>query len=354
MKSTRRSTRAIAVLVGFTLGATTVPILSASATAAVSSCRLPGGVITINDLGGRSATACGAVGRLVDAGDGVTLPIPPPGGGVTLGLLRPDGSRTYTLTTDTRGLVTAGSPDTVTTVQEREPIQGFDNPDEFPDTPGVPGACERDTYALAGFKWYKPWLFRTTVGTTLATEDQRDFDAAAMRATINITRGRNTCGLHGGISAVGAFAGHTTTHGNFVYVGDQTTCGAPDSRNVLDEGDLPGGFREATLAAYCVWTETRDGLTRALSADLRFNGADYNWTDHPNDPSCQPALPPDPVRWRYDVESVLTHEVGHVFGLVNLSADEDINLTMYPGVRRCSGHFRTLGLGDVLGMRALY
>jgi hypothetical protein len=45
------------------------------------------------------------------------------------------------------------------------------------------------------------------------------------------------------------------------------------------------------------------------------------------------------------VESALTHEAGHVFGLVNL--------TMYPGIRRCTGHYRTLGLGDVLGMRAL-
>jgi hypothetical protein len=72
----------------------------------------------------------------------------------------------------------------------------------------------------------------------------------------------------------------------------------------------------------------------AVSADIRMNSGDYNWTYNPNDdPACDPALPPDPQRWRYDVESVLTHEVGHVFGLVNLSEAEDINQTMFPGIK---------------------
>jgi hypothetical protein len=334
-----KPTRAIAVL-GLALGAALIPTTTTGAAAVDNPCRLPGGVLESDALGTHSAVACGAVGRLVDAGHGVPLPVQPPGHSVTLGLLYPAGEHTYTVTTDAAGFVTSSD-------------QGADRPDEFPDLPG-PGACERDSYRLAGFTWHEPWLYRTTVGTTLATDSQADFDAAMRRSTANIVHGRNTCDMHGGLTAAGAFVGHTTAHGDFAYRDGVTTCTDSDSQNVIDEGDLPGGFLEATLAAFCVWTETTDGVTRAVSADLRLNNGDYNWTYDPNEPACDPAFPPDPQRWRYDVESVLTHEVGHVFGLVNLSAVEDVNQTMFPGVRRCSGHMRSLGRGDLLGLRALY
>jgi hypothetical protein len=332
-------THAIAVLVSATLGVgPAVPLTIGSAVAA-DPCGLPRGVLKLEDLASRSAVECGAVGRLVDAGNGVPLPVQPPGSSVTLDMLYPEGAQAFTVVTDARGVVTTGSQHQAS---------------KFPDLPG-PGACERDTYNLRSYKWYKPWLFRTTRGTALANHSQADFDAAARRATANMTEGRNTCGLRGGIHAAGAFVGHTNERGNFVYADGQTTCGTSDGRNVIDAGDLPGGFLEATLAWTCTWAETRHGVTMAVSADIRMNDTDYKWTYDPaDDPACQPALPPDQDRWRYDVESVLTHEIGHVYGLVNLSAAEDVNLTMYPGVRRCTGHMRTLGRGDVLGLRALY
>lgn len=339
-----KSTRAIVVLISLTLGVGSIPLLTTGGAAAANPCRLPSGVLKSSALAARSAVECGAVGRLVDADDGVPLPVQQPGGSVTLDVVYPTGARTYTLTTDAQGLVTSAgqAPDSPTKASQ------------FPDLPG-PGPCDRDSYVLRPYKWYWPWLFRTTTGTALATDSQADFDAATRRATANITQGRNTCGLRGGTRAAGAFIGHTTRRGNFVYADGQTTCGASDHQNVIDEGDLPGGFLDATLAWTCTWAETHHGVTMAVSADIRMNSGDYNWTYNPNDdPACDPALPPDPQRWRYDVESVLTHEVGHVFGLVNLSEAEDINQTMFPGIRRCSGHMRTLGRGDVLGMRALY
>lgn len=338
-----QSKRAITLLIAFTLGIGSVPVLATGGAAATNPCRLPGGVLHSKALAARSAVSCGAVGRLVDAGDGVALPVQQPGSSVTMDLLYPSGARTYSLTTDEHGLVS-------TAVQ----APASHTPTQFPDLAG-PTACDRDTYELRSYKWHRPWLFRTTRGTALATNRQSDFDAAARRALANITQGRNTCGLRGKSGATGALIGHTARQGNFVYADGQTTCGARDRHSVIDEGDLPGGFLEATLAWTCTWTETRRGVTRAVEADIRMNGADYNWTYHPtDDPACIPAFPPDQQRWRYDVESVLTHEMGHVYGLVNLSADEDLNLTMYPGVRRCTGHMRTLGRGDVLGMQALY
>ncbi|MGE5827719.1 MAG: hypothetical protein ACM30G_05055 [Micromonosporaceae bacterium] len=372
------STRRIAVLIGLALGVAQIPILTTTA-AANSTCGLPNGVLETHDLSGLSAVACGAVGRFVDAGDGVPLLVQPPGRSVTLGLLSPTGTRTYTLTTDAQGRVTASTQswDATDTVLGLLPGQGSTNSqgsangqgsvngqginttgpkaDEFPDVPGFPGACERDSYNLAGFKWYGPYLYRTRLGSALANGSPDDFDAAARRAFNNWTHGRNTCDMHGGINATAAQVGHTTLRGNFINENGQTTCGVSDGENVLDTNDLAGGTFEAFLAGYCVWTENHDGLAQATSADLSFNNGDYNWTYHPTtDPLCDPAPPPDPQRWRYDVESTMTHEAGHVFGLVNLAEIEDLNQTMFPGVRRCSGHFRTLGRGDVLGMRALY
>lgn len=338
MKSARLTT----VLAAFTLAVSTLPV--GGAAAVTNPCRLPEGVLHSTALAARSAVACGAVGRLIDAGDGVALTVPQPGDSVTMDLLFPSGARTYSLTTDEQGRVSTGSAPA-----KHEP----DN--QFPDLAGQPGACDRDTYALRDYKWRSPWLFRTTWGTKLATNRQSDFDAAVRRSLANMTQGRNTCGIRGRNGASGALLGHTARQGNFVYADGATTCGERDHHSVIDEGDLPGGSFEATLAWTCTWSETRHGRTRAVEADIRMNSADYNWTYDPvNDPKCKPELPPDKDRWRYDVESVLTHEMGHVYGLVNLSADEDLNLTMYPGVRRCTGHMRTLGRGDVLGMQALY
>jgi hypothetical protein len=344
-----KSTRTIVVLISLTLGVGSIPLLTTGGAAAADPCRLPGGVLKPSALAARSAVECGAVGRLVDAGDGVPLPVQQPGGSVTLDVLYPSGARAYTLTTDAQGLVTTDAQGLVTSAG-----QAPTKASQFPDLPG-PGACERDSYVLRPYKWYGPWLFHTTMGTALANDSQADFDAAARRATATITQGRNTCGLRGGIFASGAFIGHTTHRGNFVYADGQTTCGASDHHNVIDEGDLPAGFLDATLAWTCTWAETHHGVMMAVEADIRMNSGDYNWTYNPaDDPACDPALPPDPDRWRYDVESVLTHEIGHVYGLVNLSAAEDVNQTMFPGIRRCTGHMRTLGRGDVLGLRALY
>ncbi len=332
-----KSTRAITILISLTLGVGSIP--QPATAVATDPCGLPRGVLRANDLASRSAIECGAVGRFVDAGDGIPLQVQPPGGSVTLDMLYPDEARTYSLTTDARGVVTTG----VQVVRDR-----------FPDLPG-PGACERDSYVLRPYKWYRPWLFRTTRGTALTNGSQADFDAAARRSAVNMTRGHNTCGMRGATAASGGLVGHTAVRGNFVYADGQTTCGASDGHNVIDAGDLPGGFLDATLAWTCTWAETRHGVTQAVSADIRMNNGDYKWTYDPSrDAACDPAQPPDQDRWRYDVESVLTHEMGHVYGLVNLSAAEDINLTMYPGVRRCTAHMRTLGRGDVLGLRALY
>ena len=55
---------------------------------------------------------------------------------------------------------------------------------------------------------------------------------------------------------------------------------------------------------------------------------------------------------KYDYRSIATHEFGHALGLSDLY--DNPKLTMTYSVTTGSTAFRTLGRGDILGLRALY
>jgi len=55
-----------------------------------------------------------------------------------------------------------------------------------------------------------------------------------------------------------------------------------------------------------------------------------------------------------DVENTVTHEFGHVAGLDHVRPPQDACLTLFPFVDLGEIQKRTLGLGDKLGMQALY
>jgi hypothetical protein len=57
---------------------------------------------------------------------------------------------------------------------------------------------------------------------------------------------------------------------------------------------------------------------------------------------------------KLDVQNTVTHEFGHVAGLDHVRAPQDGCLTMFPFVDLGEIQKRTLGLGDKLGMQALY
>jgi hypothetical protein len=61
---------------------------------------------------------------------------------------------------------------------------------------------------------------------------------------------------------------------------------------------------------------------------------------------------------RVDLQSTMTHAVGHTLGLADMrDADVDRELTMFPGDADDLGgsrHWSTLALGDVLGVCSLY
>jgi hypothetical protein len=109
----------------------------------------------------------------------------------------------------------------------------------------------------------------------------------------------------------------------------------PDSRATLKNG---------VVATTCSWTWPTPGVKNDLrEADVRFNTHDYDFTNRVTS-SCSN---------KYDVRSVGTHEAGHIFGLKDIYGSHS-NLTMCGSSIECSTRARTLGKGDVLGLRSIY
>lgn len=57
---------------------------------------------------------------------------------------------------------------------------------------------------------------------------------------------------------------------------------------------------------------------------------------------------------RMDVQNIMTHEFGHWCGLADLYDDADYWLTMYGYANHGETYKRTLGLGDINGLEAVY
>ena len=85
-------------------------------------------------------------------------------------------------------------------------------------------------------------------------------------------------------------------------------------------------------------------------------GSQYRWTY--TVPGCDVSLvtcnPPSTGQASYDVEDILTHEVGHWLMLNDLYNSSDQQLTMY-GYGSLGELFKdSLGYGDVLGVKKIY
>jgi hypothetical protein len=98
--------------------------------------------------------------------------------------------------------------------------------------------------------------------------------------------------------------------------------------------DGPGNILGST--SFCYYTATKEivGFTVKLDKD-----EPWSIGSTPN---------------AFDVQNIATHEFGHVAGLAHVSAPKAVCLTMYPYADYGEIQKRTLGLGDKLGMQALY
>jgi hypothetical protein len=122
----------------------------------------------------------------------------------------------------------------------------------------------------------------------------------------------------------------------------------PDGVNVINWGSLSGG----TLAVTQIWIS---GST-ILECDMTFN-RNYAWKTYPG--------PIDPATCgtlgsQYDLEHIAAHECGHAYGMSHpVGSDGRLStanprLTMYYAGGPGELHNRTLNLGDIAGIQAIY
>lgn len=128
---------------------------------------------------------------------------------------------------------------------------------------------------------------------------------------------------------------------NFTYVATSTRK-ASSLRNRMD------GFNDVTwddlrkyrspIAVTIFWYYTSTGVV--VEADL-VNNKNFPWS---------PSAAPD----RYDVQNIDTHEFGHFLVLGDLYDSSERELTMYGYGAKGEIKKQTLGLGDQLGIQAIY
>lgn len=119
----------------------------------------------------------------------------------------------------------------------------------------------------------------------------------------------------------------------FSYKGTTSrVAGTYDGYNVISWGSYSAGVIAVTMS----WVKGK----RVLEVDCLMNTY-YGWSLSGE-------------AGKMDVQNIMTHELGHFCGLADLYNDADYWLTMYGYSNYAETYKQTLGLGDILGLRAVY
>jgi hypothetical protein len=191
-----------------------------------------------------------------------------------------------------------------------------------------PGVCDPtandqvNTYGLTGWKHSGTVTYHVNYGSIPRT---------VVNAQIAIAKSFHVWdALAGGVSFV---EGATTT----------IKAAKNDGIKIVAWGRAPSGAIAVT------WTWYYPDTGQVVDQDIIMS-ASLPW-------SYTPVSNPDAVcgdPYSYDVQNILTHEVGHVFGLDDLYNRADQDLTMYGYGDKGELKKDTLGQGDKSGMTALY
>lgn len=185
-------------------------------------------------------------------------------------------------------------------------------------------SCTNAAYTKLGYRWKAPvsWSYNPA-GQVVA-------GASAIRAGADAWTGPvAACNRKATTTADQQLLGTTTEAVGVTATGG---CGAASGASVVGWGAL----RSGTLAVTCVWS--RSGV--AVEVDQRY-ATGQRWA---STTACSGP--------RFDLRGVATHEWGHAFGLGHTA--QTSGLVMKPASTTCEVAQRTLGLGDLVGIDALY
>jgi len=206
-------------------------------------------------------------------------------------------------------------------------------------------ACSENAYNWEGPFWANTgtptdaWYYNESTAsraglTVSATESD------IRQANTNLTRGINNCGWSEGAFGVrGAFQGNTSKYAN-INSASACTSNFPDGQNTVSWGSFDSNHSGALAYTCYNWHTDANGYPVMTEADT-YLGSNRNIVD----------TFPANCSNRYDLQSVMTHEWGHAYGMAHESSGGDE--VMYPYESPC--HLRRhLGGGDYSGMAGLY
>jgi hypothetical protein len=196
--------------------------------------------------------------------------------------------------------------------------------------------CADGAYVLHGHRWATTlvWSLNMAGRTDLSTTHVL---ASIVHGAADIIGAVNDCGRPDGISAYQSYAGTTTASPQISAPNGVISCLGRDARNVV-------GFASMSpFKAVTCWYWDSTGYL--VESDIAF-AQSASWQIYPWVFGCPSGGS------AYDMAAVATHEFGHAYGLLHPGTDHP-SLTMQPG-GPCDASKRTLGLGDMLGLEALY
>ena len=197
---------------------------------------------------------------------------------------------------------------------------------------GTSGACADGAYTLAGTRWATTYNYYVSSANLPRNISFNGAAASFQRAVAHIVNAYNDCGRRDSVGATAAYLGKTSSSPD---ISDRAGCQTRDGRNELGFKRLPSGY----LAYSCRWW----GGGNYVEGDTAYNTY-YKWY----------VSKPSNCSWRWSIENVATHEVGHTFGLSHVSEGSHPRLTMSTMLYPCQKSEATLGLGDLRGLEALY
>ncbi|MXG89119.1 hypothetical protein [Nocardioides flavescens] len=286
------------------------------------------GVIDVGDVPeGTDVVECDLTGRQLDLGE-VVLAIPEPGNGLGVSGEYHDG--------DSMDAEVATAIDgTITYEASASEAIGSGGPSPSYSQNGC------DTNYLGALKVWRlggAFNFRIGDGGQPGGGTQAQTEAAVDRAGYVWKNETSPCFTNDGSSAPLMQAiGTTTYESDFTVVNGESTCGARDGVSTIDAGNLDGGY----VAMNCTWYNSSNVV---FESDIRFNTADDDFTYTPGS-GCST---------QYDVDSVMTHEMGHTLGMKDKTGAENSWQTMYGTSFPCKAFARNLGRSDVRHLRAAY
>ena len=202
-----------------------------------------------------------------------------------------------------------------------------------------PSECRDPFYNSRDAKVYNYNRWYVNTRSTPSNVSRSGAVAAMKRAAANVTGVQDSCGFRDGVRGRLIYQGGTRSS---VDITSNPSCTSNDNKSEIGFGDLPANY----TGFHCAWVwPVSGGPDRVAHADFRLNKFDHAWTARVTG-SC---------RGRYDIESSVTHEFGHTFGLGEAPESTHGNLTMSNDTNGpCQISERSLGRGDAMGLNNKY